>query len=1006
MSPEPTAVSQRDAGGTNMDALTPTKDEIQVRLVSFTAGEKPENRQKRCLTPPVLITVNGRSSPRHEIPPSPKSEKVKLIGFAHTDSHQDTNGSATMNGDFRKSSEGCFKDPQFDKERQERLAKLMKETQEWFSCVREGNHKWRSGVPSGNASENMKQFFEDARKKFSVGNSDLFAEFVRENQESFAQLLQENNMTSVFSNFPQRPTSVCFDGTTVRTEKERLTTANEKKEAFGQAGSFSAGKSVCDGFRTTNESNGMTNSRYVNGTSSQQCFPQFTTGSTTGDPRSESTFTHGFTKSASSSNFSTTCHPETGPSNPNKESKSEFRNPQFASFPNFPTSSPTKVNLSSPTKVRIRGSRSGAYHMTSSRSTFEYCGDTNTYRFSTEHVIQRYEQGYESISESEDEEESLEDATSTTGEPSEFDDNSVQDVDIRNDSGCLMALEHDNKKGKMDKMHQVLHKIALEILTTERTYVSILYLLDQVFAFRVDQENRAHPMFSQEVVTQMFSNLKPLYKLHHDFLLPQLKERLEKWETERRIGDIMKNFAPFLKMYTEYVKNYDNSMNLINLWYSKQPRFSQIMDDIHRMEECGNLTLQHHLLTPVQRVPRYQLLLKDYLKKLPENSPDKADTEKALELVSTAAIHANEAMKKIDKFKKLLEVQEMIGDVVDLVSPTRELVKEGKIIKISAQSGDHQERHLFLFNDLLLLCSQRLISNRVVSGPCFRVRARLSVEGLVIEEGDNLETANTFYVRSTGRSIELYTQTPEDKMAWMEALAKSVHDLIQRKSSLRIGEHSSPDIMELGSRAPTFIKQDSVSHCMVCGSQFSTFSLKRKHHCRACGIVACNKCLTQKSPLPYDNNKTGRVCGQCYDTLSQRLQEKMEQTSGNQKENIESPVERKGILEVKPSDSSVISSYLQLKSRSRMWVWRWFSLHEDFVLYSFRSHEEEKALTSMPVPGYTVALPEKSDNVDGRENVFKLFHKKKVYYFQAADPTEQERWVSALEKASRAEFLS
>ncbi|XP_022240756.1 FYVE, RhoGEF and PH domain-containing protein 1-like isoform X2 [Limulus polyphemus] len=625
------------------------------------------------------------------------------------------------------------------------------------------------------------------------------------------------------------------------------------------------------------------------------------------------------------------------------------------------------------------------------------------YKFSTEHVIQRYEQGYDSISESEDEEESLDDAISTAGEPSECDDNSVQDVDIPNSSGCVLPLEYGLKREKMEKIQQTLHRIAMELMTTERTYVSILHLLDQVFAFRVDQENRAHSMFPQEVVTQMFSNLKSLYKLHHDFLLPQLEERLENWETESKIGDIMKNFAPFLKMYTEFVKNYDNSMNLINLWCNKHPRFAQIMDDIHKMKECGNLTLQHHLLTPVQRVPRYQLLLKDYLKKLPEDSADRADTEKALELVSTAATHANDAMKKIDKFKKLLEVQEMISGVVDLVSPTRELLKEGKIIKISARSGDHQERHLFLFNDFLLLCSQRLISNRVVSGPCFRVRAKLGVEGLVIEEGDNLETANTFYIRSTGRSIELYTQTMKEKIAWMEALAKAVHDLTQRKSSLRIGELSSLEGMELGTRAPTFIKHDAINHCMVCGSQFNTFSLKRKHHCRACGIVACNKCLSQKSPLPYDNNKTGRVCTQCHDILSHSPQGKEDDS---QKENIESPIKRKGILEVKPSDSAVVSSYLHMRSRSRIWVQRWFSLHEDFVLYSFRSHEDERALTSVPVPGYTVAIPDKAENIDGRENVFKLFHKKKVYYFQAVDADEQKRWMSALEKASRAEFLS
>ena len=74
----------------------------------------------------------------------------------------------------------------------------------------------------------------------------------------------------------------------------------------------------------------------------------------------------------------------------------------------------------------------------------------------------------------------------------------------------------------------------------------------------------------------------------------------------------------------------------------------------------------------------------------------------ALELVSTAANHTNEAMKKIDKFKKLLEIQESIYDSTDLVSATRELVKEGRIVKISARSGDHQERHMFLVSSKIL----------------------------------------------------------------------------------------------------------------------------------------------------------------------------------------------------------------------------------------------------------------------------------------------------------------
>lgn len=43
----------------------------------------------------------------------------------------------------------------------------------------------------------------------------------------------------------------------------------------------------------------------------------------------------------------------------------------------------------------------------------------------------------------------------------------------------------------------------------------------------------------------------------------------------------MKQCAPFLKMYTEFVKNFDNAMNLINAFAAKCSRFAAIMEEIH-----------------------------------------------------------------------------------------------------------------------------------------------------------------------------------------------------------------------------------------------------------------------------------------------------------------------------------------------------------------------------------------------------------------------------------------
>ena len=49
-----------------------------------------------------------------------------------------------------------------------------------------------------------------------------------------------------------------------------------------------------------------------------------------------------------------------------------------------------------------------------------------------------------------------------------------------------------------------------------------------------------------------------------------------------------------------------------------------------------------------------------------------------------------------EKFRKLLELNEMFGGMIDLIDPSRELIKEGKMVKISARNGVHYDRYLLL----------------------------------------------------------------------------------------------------------------------------------------------------------------------------------------------------------------------------------------------------------------------------------------------------------------------
>lgn len=50
---------------------------------------------------------------------------------------------------------------------------------------------------------------------------------------------------------------------------------------------------------------------------------------------------------------------------------------------------------------------------------------------------------------------------------------------------------------------------------------------------------------------------------------------------------------------------------------------------------------------------------------------------------------------------KLLKVYELLGGEEDIVSPTKELIKEGHILKLSAKNGTTQDRYLILVSGVV-----------------------------------------------------------------------------------------------------------------------------------------------------------------------------------------------------------------------------------------------------------------------------------------------------------------
>ncbi|XP_029097451.1 FYVE, RhoGEF and PH domain-containing protein 2 isoform X9 [Monodon monoceros] len=496
--------------------------------------------------------------------------------------------------------------------------------------------------------------------------------------------------------------------------------------------------------------------------------------------------------------------------------------------------------------------------------------------------------------------------------------------------------------------------------------------------------------------------------------------------TTPRIGDVIQKLAPFLKMYSEYVKNFERAAELLATWSDKSPPFQEVITRIQSSEASGSLTLQHHMLEPVQRIPRYELLLKEYVQKLPAQAPDLADAQKALDMIFSAAQHSNAAITEMERLQELWEVYQRLGLEDDLVDPSNTLLREGPVLKISFRRVGPMERYLFLFNNMLLYCVPRVIQ----VGAQFQVRTRIDVASMKVRELTDAEFPHSFLVSGKQRTLELRARRSQEEMiSWLQACQAAIDQIEKRNETFKAavqspeGDTQEQELQseELGLRAPQWVRDKMVTMCMRCQEPFNAL-MRRRHHCRACGYVAltspppeprhergppcltsapkpllpvlpqvvCARCSDYRAELKYDDNRPSRVCLDCYTFLTGNVLPEDKEDK------------RRGILEkgaAAGSEQSLMCSFLQLlgdkwgKSGSRGWCV--IPRDDPLVLYVYAAPQDMRAHTSIPLLGYQVTAGPQAD-----PRVFQLQQSGQLYTFKAETEELKDRWVKAMERAA------
>ncbi len=398
--------------------------------------------------------------------------------------------------------------------------------------------------------------------------------------------------------------------------------------------------------------------------------------------------------------------------------------------------------------------------------------------------------------------------------------------------------------------------VAHEILTTERTYVGQLRLLREAYvAPMIADAHSARPTIG-EVMTRVseaggadnaavfFGNIENMCTLNTQ-LLGDLEERLAAWDDEAScVGDIFLRYAPLLKMYTQYARAFEFGSRIVTEAAAASPAFAAFLAAGAAHPEARGHSIQSLLITPIQRMPRYELLLKEVLKRTPAGHADLPALEAALRTVSEMASHINEAIRARENRERIVELQAKWGGVT-LYRPGRVFLRAGTLNKQCRRSTKPFE--FLLFNDELVYGSAALASGNTTTAAVVYHRS-ISLDKCHVQDEPGNDGA-AFQIASPAKSFVVLAASPADKRAWLSAVSDAMAKL--RSANAGPGELI----------APVWVPDSIASACAVCAAGFGFFS--RRHHCRACGRVVCDGCSQARVVIRSLGGAPVRLCDGC-----------------------------------------------------------------------------------------------------------------------------------------------
>uniref|UniRef100_A0A3B5ML54 MCF.2 cell line derived transforming sequence like n=1 Tax=Xiphophorus couchianus TaxID=32473 RepID=A0A3B5ML54_9TELE len=354
---------------------------------------------------------------------------------------------------------------------------------------------------------------------------------------------------------------------------------------------------------------------------------------------------------------------------------------------------------------------------------------------------------------------------SSPGEPSHCIgvDSLSRNGQLQNEDG---GSRHASQSEEEENLAVLRRHVMNELLETERAYVEELLCVLQGYASEMENPTMSHliPAPLQNKKEVLFGNMPEIYHFHKRTFLRELELYTHCPEL---VGRCFLERMTDLQIYEKYCHNKPRSESL---WRQ--------CSDCAFFQECQKklehkLGLDSYLLKPVQRITKYQLLLKEMLK-YSKGCDGADDLQEALTSILGILKAVNDSMH-------LIAITGFEGNMSEL----GKLLMQGSFSVWTEHKKGHakvkdlarfkpMQRHLFLHEKALLFCKRREENGEgYEKAPSYSFKQSLSMNAVGFTEnakGDNKK----FEIWSSSREEVYIVQAPtaEVKTTWVNEIRK------------------------------------------------------------------------------------------------------------------------------------------------------------------------------------------------------------------------------------------